>query len=355
MPRAMSFYSEFFFTPLTEDVEQLLARFQHTDSVRYEHFSAIWREMSFSDVFLGLTREGEGKRFCRMVLATAMKYFLPPYSYQIRVGGLYLLFAFYHTQPAAPPVQIRLALKDWAPVQKFLKDSVDSGHLDVVYIYQTLVEAKAFHYSAMPHFLTFQKQRKPKNEQVCSEFLGRTMAIHDLLSAEIVEEVANIQNQYEKLKGATAEVSSQATMTHRDLDAQLKDYMSEFLMWQEKTFSKVGKKNSEDDEDEEEESSKSRATLLSSIKKKSFSKVQQVPKSRRHRQVEKVDSSGSGAEITQETVPRKKKPPSLRARTWKSLGMTEDNNPVQAWLLSAPDQKERVPLKKASHQPPCPS
>ncbi|XP_034545363.1 snRNA-activating protein complex subunit 1-like [Notolabrus celidotus] len=236
MPRLQPCYADFFHDPLTEDVEELLARFQHTDSVRYQIFSAIWREMCFSDIFLGISRGSDLKRFCRVTLATAVKYFLPPYSYQIRVGGLYLMFAFYHTQLIVPPVQIRLALRDWAQVEKFLKESMDSGHLDVVYIYRKLIETKAINYTAMPHFLNFQKQKKPTKEQVCAQFLGRTTAVHDLLSAEILEEVTNTQNLYEKQKGTTAEVKSQVNMTHQDQAAQMKDCMTQFITWQQRDF-----------------------------------------------------------------------------------------------------------------------
>lgn len=359
MPSLPPLYSDFFYEPLTEDVEQLLARFQYTDSVRYEVFSNIWREMRFTDVFLGIFSMAEMKRFCRVVLATAVKYFLPPYSYQIRVGGLYLLYGLYHTQLCIPPVKIRLALGDWALVQKFVKVSVDSGHHDVVYIYQKLVATKAIHFTAMPHFLTFQKQRKQKKEPVCAEFVGRSTAIQEFLSADIQEELTNIQNQYEQLKEATVEVSCQATMTNPHLTTHLKDCMLEFITWQQKTFSKEDKKkksrNDADDDDEkkpaEAESSSSRATLLSSIKQKSYSNFQEASKSRRHRQAETVESSSSGPEQVQETAAlRRKRPPSLRARTWRSLGLMRGERRIQTWLLSATEEREEV-LRKRANQP----
>ncbi|XP_042274467.1 snRNA-activating protein complex subunit 1-like [Thunnus maccoyii] len=357
MPRSPPIYSDFFDQPLTEDVEELLARFQQTDSVRYVEFSAIWRQMGFSDVFRGITSMGEMKRFCRITLATAMKYFLPPYSYQIRVGGLYLMFGFYHTQLAIPPVRIRLALKDWAQVQKFLKDCVDSGHHDVLYIYQKLVASKAIDYTAMPHVLTFQKQRKPKKKAVCAEFLGRSTAVQELISAETLEELTNIQSLYKKMKEATEEVSRQATMTHEDFATRLRDCVSEFITWQEKTFSKHNKDNDDEDEEEEEEKPSeiepsSRARLLSSIKQKSYSNFQEASKSRRHRQAETVDSSSSGAEQVQETATlQRRRPPSLRARTWKNLGKMQEESKLQAWLLSAPEQ-ERVPVKRTNQVAP---
>lgn len=33
------------------DCEELLSRFQKTESVRFETFSRIWREMKFSEIF----------------------------------------------------------------------------------------------------------------------------------------------------------------------------------------------------------------------------------------------------------------------------------------------------------------
>lgn len=356
MPRAPCIYSYFFYGPLTEDVEQLLGRFQQVDSVRFEDFSALWRQMGFSDLFFGTISSGELKRFCRVALATAVKYFMPPYSYQIRVGGLYLMFSFYHTQLAEPPVMVRLALKDWVHVQAFLRESVDSGHLDVVYIYKKLVAAKAIHYTAMPHFLSFQKQQKPKKEPVCADFLSRTTAVHKLLTADTLEEVANLQSLYENLKELTEEVGSQVSVSHRDLTSQLRGCMSEFTTWQKKTFSSQlnkGKKDGgeEDDHEEEEESCSSRARLLSSIKQKSYGNFQKAPKSRRHRQAETADSSSSGAEQAQR-APQKKRPPSLRARTRKNLGVAQENRDLPPWLLSAPELEDGVPARRTNQAVP---
>jgi len=44
--------SEHYGAHFKSDCEELLGRFQQTDTVRFEEFSAIWREMDFSSVFL---------------------------------------------------------------------------------------------------------------------------------------------------------------------------------------------------------------------------------------------------------------------------------------------------------------
>ncbi|XP_061632191.1 snRNA-activating protein complex subunit 1b isoform X5 [Phyllopteryx taeniolatus] len=85
------------------DCEELLARFQQTDSVRFENFSRIWREMKFGQIFYG-TAGREKRAFSRLVLDVAFVYFLPPFSFQIRVGGLYLIYGLYRCQTASPRV-----------------------------------------------------------------------------------------------------------------------------------------------------------------------------------------------------------------------------------------------------------
>uniref|UniRef100_A0A672GW96 snRNA-activating protein complex subunit 1-like n=1 Tax=Salarias fasciatus TaxID=181472 RepID=A0A672GW96_SALFA len=331
--------------PLLQRLDEplLLGRFQQRDSVRYQDFSAIWREMRFSDVFLGVSTHSELRRFCGVALTTAVKYFLPPYSYQIRVGGLYLMFALYQTQLFQPPVKIRLALRDWAHAQTFLFDSVDSGHHDVVYIFQKLVFAKAFHYTAMPHLLTYQKMRKPKKEPVCTEFLGRTTAVQDLLSSSMLEELTNIQGLYHNLKQGTVGVGGQVAMIHQDLTSCLKDTMSEFIAWQEEKFPLQGSKNTTHRRavDKEEESSSSRVKRLSSIKQRSYGSYQEASRYRRHR--------AAGAEASQASAPRqvweaagpqRKKVPSLRERTCKSLGEPQEDGAFLPWMMSAVEKGE---------------
>uniref|UniRef100_A0A3B4ARU5 Small nuclear RNA activating complex, polypeptide 1b n=1 Tax=Periophthalmus magnuspinnatus TaxID=409849 RepID=A0A3B4ARU5_9GOBI len=348
MPRKWPSYSDYFDPPFTEDVEELLARFQQTDTVRFEAFLAIWSDMRFSDVYYGMPSMSEMKRFCRVTLATAVKYFLPPYSYQIRAGGLYLMYGLYHSQLAIPPVSIRLALKDWSHVEKFVQDSINSGHHDVVYIFKKLVAKKAIHYTAMPNFLYFRKQRTPNREALCADFIGRSTVIQDLLSADILEEMSNIQNHYEKMKAAMPEVHSKISMTHQDLVTNLKDCMSEFIFWQNKTFP-LNKRKDQDEEKEEEtvEEPTNRAKLLSSIKQKSYNQFQGGSKARRHRPVEVAIDSNSGLEDLQtmtSTTSRKKRPTSLFRRTKNKFGVTEDKRQFNNWLLTLP---ENIPDDRA--------
>ncbi|KAL7381027.1 hypothetical protein ABVT39_027433 [Epinephelus coioides] len=300
------------------DCEELLRRFQKTESVRFEIFSRIWREMKFSQIFYG-TMKHEKRAFSRLILDTVCSYFLPPFSFQIRVGGLYLLYSLYQCQTAMPSEQIRLALRDWEDVKKFEKDAVDAQHLDVVYILKQLMSHKAFNFTAMPTLLAFGRKRKLEKAVLCEEFMERPSRPQELINMELLEELSNINELYGKLKTSvclmTEQPNSSLSLIRKDLVPQLQSTVMEFYKWQQRRDCP--------DEDEGEDSGEGtssqkectkRAELLASIKSKAFKEATEVSKSRRHRQVE-VDVTNNEAGPSNSSGSSKAVKPSLKART----------------------------------------
>lgn len=53
-------------------------------------------------------RNLEKNTFTKEALALAWRYFLPPYTFQIRVGALYLLYGLYNTQLCQPKQKVIL-------------------------------------------------------------------------------------------------------------------------------------------------------------------------------------------------------------------------------------------------------
>lgn len=155
-------------------------------------------------------RNLEKNTFTKEALALAWRYFLPPYTFQIRVGALYLLYGLYNTQLCQPKqkvlpmscfppaetqngylflqqtdlcrnasvskfyniceedlhlittfllscLQIRVALKDWDEVLKFQQDLINAQHYDAAYIFRKLRLDKAFHFTAMPKLVWYLK------------------------------------------------------------------------------------------------------------------------------------------------------------------------------------------------------
>lgn len=56
----------------------------------------------------GRMRNLEKNMFTKEALALAWQYFLPPYTFQIRVGALYLLYGLYNTQLCQPKQKVIL-------------------------------------------------------------------------------------------------------------------------------------------------------------------------------------------------------------------------------------------------------
>lgn len=51
-------------------------------------------------------RNLEKNTFTKEALALAWRYFLPPYTFQIRVGALYLLYGLYNSQLCQPKQKV---------------------------------------------------------------------------------------------------------------------------------------------------------------------------------------------------------------------------------------------------------
>ncbi|XP_037097919.1 snRNA-activating protein complex subunit 1b [Syngnathus acus] len=306
------------------DCEEVLARFQQTDSVRFEIFCKTWREMKFGHIFFG-TAGHEKRAFSRLVLDAAAIYFLPPFSFQIRTGGLYLLYSLYQCQRTSPPIRIRLALKDWEDVVTFQKEALGAQHLDAVFVLHQLLFHKAFHLTAMPTLLTFKRSKETTGPQQPRNFVAGACGPQELIDRDALEELSDVHRVYGELK---LSVYSQAQLErlgvdlHRkNLPALLRGYVVAFHSWQQKMRQEEstedrGAGGSGETTSSQAESSR-RAQLLSSIKSKAYGQAAEVCKSRRHRRVDVDTGEQSGPASPK--VRRRRGKTSLRARTKKNV------------------------------------
>ncbi|XP_028306229.1 snRNA-activating protein complex subunit 1b [Gouania willdenowi] len=302
------------------DFEELLKRFKQTESIRYEVFSNIWKEMNFSSIFYG-TMNREKRQFSRFALDIATPYVLPPYSFQIRVGGLYLLFGLFHSQTATPPQPIRMSLKDWENLKKFERDTVEAQHFDVLFILRRLESAKAFLFTAMPTLLTYSKRRNVKRPAQCDDFMERASRPQELITLELLEELSNIQTHYQNLKKSVTSESPDSNpslnLIHNNMVPRLRSSVVDFYDWQQKA------PNEDVGEGTSSQQCVSRAELIASIKSRAYKEAGEVVKSRRHRPVE-VDVTSNKAGPSGMSGWQRKKRWSLKARTDESLQITGD-------------------------------
>ncbi|XP_063040248.1 snRNA-activating protein complex subunit 1b [Engraulis encrasicolus] len=357
--------------PLKIDLEELLGRFQRMDSVRYEDFSSVWRELNFDEIFFGIKTMAEQNEFSRMALNISTAYFLPPYSFQIRVGGLYMLYALYHTQRSYPTQRIRLALKDWGDVQVFTQDALSSQHYDVLYILHQLLSAKAFLFTAMPIPLTYSRDQKVvnTNTEVPTEQSARPQ---ELVTTEMCEEISNIHQHYKQLKTFVLAKHPDADLNLvPNLVPKLLNAVEDFSTWQnDQRAAAAGDEQSDSCKDEpstsstinqQMESSK-RADLLASIKARSYGQVAEVSKARRHRQGElctdtragEYEDQGPQRDRTHVNFLRRKRRQlnSLKSRTLRRLqhtgGVPGDSlSTTKLWKLSQSEQEAAAPPRNA--------
>ncbi|KAG8126598.1 hypothetical protein E2320_021842 [Naja naja] len=232
---------------LRTDCEALLTRFQQAESVRFEDFALLWRQNRFDTIFYGKIRTPEQIKFTKEALALVWPYFLPPYTFQIRVGALYLLYGLYNTQLCQPKQKIRVALKDWAEVSKFKQELLDAQHYDAAYIFRKLRMDKAFYFTAVPKF-----------------------------------ETKNIHEHYKRMKCLISMDQSQPdkaiSLIKDDFAAKFQDIILDYQQWQKKKM----------------ESPLSTVGDEMRNRKEGCSQESEASKSRRHRQV-KLESSESGS------------------------------------------------------------
>lgn len=299
--------------PLVTDCEELLGRFQATESVRFERFSSIWREINFSSIFYGKPDPKERRHFARLALSVVSPYFHPPYTFQIRVGGLYILYGLFNTQLCTPKEKIRIALKDWKDVMQFKQDAENAQHYDVLYIFRKLVSDKAFLFTAMPTMLFFRMKREDgKGKKICEEFVDPPTRPQELVTTDMLEELANVHEHYENLKEAVFTHSDpNVDLIEQNLVPKLNNAVLNYSNWQENHTVKVEQLDA--GEGPSNQDSSRRAQLLGSIKSRSYGHVIEASKSRRHRQAQLVSSADR--DHTTKAFSKKKRPPSLKKRT----------------------------------------
>ncbi|XP_038130169.1 snRNA-activating protein complex subunit 1-like [Cyprinodon tularosa] len=311
---------------IKSDCDALLNRFQQTQSIRFEVFSQIWKEMKFSLIFSG-TPNHKKRLLFRLALNVAYSYFLPPFSFQIRVGGLYLLYSFYHCQTGPAFERICVALKDFDDIKHFEKEAVDAQHFDVVYVLKRLMNCKAFHFTAMPTHLIYRTKRSMEKSALCEQFIERASRPQELIHTHLLEEMANVDELYKNMKAScTAEMSTREStsvnLIRPEIVSQLFSTALDFYNWQQERETTDEDKNSPEKFSSQQESS-NRARLLASIKSKAFGEASETSKSRRHRPVERDLTAEEGGSFLRPRNPRVIKP-SLRKRTTDQLYVTGD-------------------------------
>ncbi|XP_059229323.1 snRNA-activating protein complex subunit 1 isoform X2 [Mustela nigripes] len=289
---------------LQTDCEALLSRFQETDSVRFEDFTELWRSMKFGTIFCGRMRNLEKNKFTKEAIALAWQYFLPPYTFQIRVGALYLLYGLYNTQLCQPK-------------QK----------------------------------LSYRMKKKIQRAEVTEEFKDPNDRVMKLITSDVLEEMLNVHDHYQNMKhiisGDKSNPDKAFSLIKDDFFDNIKNIVLEHQQWHKDRKNPPLKSKVKDGEEKREGNSQEserceRAESLARIKSKAFSVVVQASKSRRHRQV-KLDSSDSDSASGQGQIKATRK--KRNKETLKSAGRkTSSRNKDDLQNVNKEDKSLRLSM-----------
>lgn len=142
-----------------------------------------------SMIFSGRQTQREVREFIDECFKLATRFWMPPYSFQVRIGSLYLLYGLYETQPYIPRIQIRVTLPQWLNALDFLEQSKTQGHLDVEYIFNTMRVENCFQFvHSMSQMLpTVTKIRNVDEQALREKLIQQKSILSELFTADSVD------------------------------------------------------------------------------------------------------------------------------------------------------------------------
>lgn len=281
------------------DFEKLLQQFTATETVRFEKFSEIWRELKMSFIFAGRDSERECREYTEEMMRWALKYLLPPYNFQVRVGGLYLLYGLFNQQPLVRKVRIRVTPEKWKEIIDFQTEARRQQHLDVNYVFQRLRFDDAFCYTATETEVTFNLSTGTsvrEEDTAPEEFKDEQSVLYDLFSEQFLEQLTQLHDHYHNVKvGLEGPDANEPSRSLNVIQTNIvPSLLGTVMAYQQRKqhLRKATVSDTENDDMNDEDYKPSvgdRGNIKSEIKAKAYRNVARASRSRRHRQA--VDSA----------------------------------------------------------------
>ncbi|ELU16101.1 hypothetical protein CAPTEDRAFT_203916 [Capitella teleta] len=288
---------------IRNDVHQLLKSFSSLESVRYKDFAMIWREKHMSLLFSGRQNDVECREFTEKVLQVTLSFWLPPYSFQVRVGGLYALYGFYYTQPFEPRAQIRVTMSQWKEIQDFQSEARNEQHLDTDFIFSKLVFANAFQFvaAAKEHYISSaiaKKKQEACKEAYLLEITEKKSSVHEIFENDGIDQISAIHDQYHSLKCKLNQSSTPSAGLHIIVPSLVQDITKSLAALDDAKKNRLNRKilrkrresgattsesESESDILKNSYEASSPGSKRASIKDRAYSEISQTRRSRRHR------------------------------------------------------------------------
>ncbi|XP_071158854.1 snRNA-activating protein complex subunit 1-like isoform X2 [Mytilus edulis] len=231
----------------------------------------------------------------------SLKYVLPPYNFQVRVGGLYLLYGLFNQQPLVRKVRIRVTPEKWKEIIEFQTEARRQQHLDVNYVFQRLRFDDAFCYTATDTEVTFNLSTGTtirEEDTAPEEFKDEQSVLYDLFSEQFLEQLTQLHDHYHNVKvGLEGPDANEPSRSLNVIQTNIvPSLLGTVMSYQQRKqhLRKATDIENEDMNDEDYKPSLNRKTIKSEIKAKAYRNVAQASRSRRHRQA--VDSADDSPE-----------------------------------------------------------
>ncbi|GFR97857.1 snRNA-activating protein complex subunit 1 [Elysia marginata] len=156
---------------------------------------------------------------------------MPPYQFQVRVGGLYLMYAVYQIQPISPKAKIRLTSQQWDDALYFQQQAKLQSHLDVVYIFNRLIQEQAFQFCFTSQEIGTQPNSHEGEDaevDLADEMKEEKCIINKLFNYENLEQLSYLQDQYQRMKVALA--GPKATKPDKSLNVVKEEFVEDIVL-----------------------------------------------------------------------------------------------------------------------------
>lgn len=118
-----------------DDCDDLVHRCTQVQTLSYEKFCNIWKEMDFVTIFHGRNATSELAELSEEVILIAKKYMVSTTSnFEESVAGLFLVYALLNLQPLRGFVALRLIPEDVPSIQRIERIARQNRRYDVLYI-----------------------------------------------------------------------------------------------------------------------------------------------------------------------------------------------------------------------------
>ncbi|XP_014242394.1 snRNA-activating protein complex subunit 1-like [Cimex lectularius] len=207
------------------DCSNLIVNFYRKMTCDFNAFVESWIEMEFYYIFSGRPSVIEMKYFTREILIIAKKLALSKFTKWERVGGLYLMFALFMTQPLENKVRIRIELEEWKTLREFVKNIVQNSK-EVGFCFYKLVHEKAFDFVFAE--IPYSRERRKVEETESEKKNFQAKQEDDRLRFHEILKMVNFDKE-EWLKEESALNAAKARLNKLLPPGEVKFEMSNFL------------------------------------------------------------------------------------------------------------------------------